>query len=77
MSEKRHWREKVRRMATLFAVKPLMMIYGLQWQLAKPVTTQLWLDRTCLINLGTVINSRKLLKFESCHGDLETVDRNL
>ena len=57
MSEKRHWREKVRRMATLLAVKPLMMIYGLQWQMAKPVTTQLWLDRTCSINLGTVFNS--------------------
>ena len=56
MSIKKYWRQNVRRLATLLAVKPLMMIYGLQWQLTKPVTTQLWLDRTCSVNLGTVIN---------------------
>ena len=55
MSIKKYWRQNVRRLATLLAVKPLMMIYGLQWQLTKPVTTQLWLDRTCSVNLGTVI----------------------
>ena len=54
MSEKGHWRENLRCLGTLLAVKPLMMIYGLQWQLAKPVTTQLWIDRTCSVNLGIV-----------------------
>ena len=55
MPVKKYLRENVRRLATLLAVKPLIMIYGLQWQLTKPVLTQLWLDRTCSINLGTVI----------------------
>ena len=55
MPVKKYLRENVRRLATLLAVKPLIMIYGLQWQLAKPVLTQLWLDRTCIINLGTLI----------------------
>ena len=55
MPVKKYLRENVRRLATLLAVKPLIMIYGLQYMLAKPVLTQLWLDRTCSINLGTVI----------------------
>lgn len=45
-------REKLRRFAVLFAVKPLMIIYGLQYAIASPISTQLWLDRTCLVNFG-------------------------
>ena len=53
MSIKTYWKENVRRLATLVAVKPLMMIYGLQFAITFPVATQLWLDRTCRIDLGT------------------------
>ena len=53
MSIKTYWKENVRRLATLVAVKPLMMIYGLQFAITFPVATQLWLDRTCRIALGT------------------------
>ena len=55
MSIKDYWKQNVRRLATLVAVKPLMMIYGLQFAITFPVATQLWLDRTCRINLGTII----------------------
>ena len=46
------WRQKLRHFAVLFAVKPLLMIYGLQYAITSPVSSQLWLDRTCLVNLG-------------------------
>ena len=45
-------RQNLRRFAVLFAVKPLTIIYGLQWAITGPVSTQLWLDRTCSVNLG-------------------------
>ena len=46
------WRQKLRRFAVLFAVKPLIIIYGLQWAITGPVTSQLWLERTCSVNYG-------------------------
>ncbi len=45
-------KQNLRRFAILFAVKPLIMIYGLQYAITGPVSSQLWLDRTCLVNLG-------------------------
>ena len=46
-------------------MNPLMMIYGLQYAITGPITTQLWVDRTCLVNLK--INEsicRNLINFE-------------
>ena len=33
-------------------MKPVMILYGLSFSVSSAVTTQLWLDRTCSVNLG-------------------------
>jgi len=43
-SFKENWR--------LFAIKPVLVIYGLQWAITGSITTQLWLERTCSVIFG-------------------------
>ena len=43
---------KLKKFGILIAVKPVMMIYGLQLAITGPVSDQLWINRTCNVNLG-------------------------
>ena len=41
-----------RRYLKLLAVKPVTIFYGLQFMVTGSVTSQLWIDKTCLANFG-------------------------
>jgi hypothetical protein len=43
---------KWRRYLTLFAVKPVTIFYSMSFLISGSVTSQLWIDRTCRVDLG-------------------------
>ena len=49
-TEKRCWRR--RRLLDLLGIKPVAVFWGLTWSVTAPVMPQLWIDKTCLVNLG-------------------------
>ena len=36
----------------LAAVKPVLVLYMMSWAVTESVSTQLWLDRACRVNLN-------------------------
>ena len=47
-----HIFQLLKRSRRLFAVKPVMILYGLSYSVTGAVTNQLWIDRVCSVNLG-------------------------
>ena len=55
VSSQKRWQKLkayIRSIFPVFAVKPLLVIYMMSWAVTESVSTQLWIDKTCRINLN-------------------------